>query len=197
MWELLEDGVTKTTTTTKVATMELDSKANARAKEAKGERAKESAKIADQAGISRESALDHTRAKAKTKACKENATTAEKLDIEPASAPRAEEMKQEFGAQEDTKKPGTKEDSRERAKESGKLMEMKHKDILIGTSGQRGNRVRRQMSWTKTGTRSSRGAASWAISCRIFSQRTGSPIEDYAGDRFADRGSKTISGSAG
>ena len=88
----------------------------ARAKEAKEERAKGSATSADQAGISRESAANRTRAKAHAKDSKENATTAEKLDIQPASAPRAKEMKKEPGPMDATKDPGAKEDSKEKTK---------------------------------------------------------------------------------
>ncbi len=69
----------------------MDSKARARAKEAKEEKAKENVIPADQRGISRESAPTDTRAMAKAKAedSRENATTAEKLDIQPASAPKS------------------------------------------------------------------------------------------------------------
>jgi hypothetical protein len=49
-----------------------------------------------------------------------DSATAEKLDIQPASAPRTKEMQKEPGAREDTEEPGAKEDSKERAKESGK-----------------------------------------------------------------------------
>ncbi len=110
----------------------------------------------DQPGISRESALDHTRAKARAEDSTENATTAEKLDIQPVNAPRAKEMRNKFGTRDDTKEHGAKEDSEEKAKESGKLTETKHKEILIGTSWRRSNRIRRQMSWIKTCTRSPR-----------------------------------------
>ncbi len=61
-------------------------------------------------GISRESALNHTRAKARAKDVKGNATIAEQADIQPANAPRASEMEKEPGAREDTEEPGAKED---------------------------------------------------------------------------------------
>ncbi len=127
----------------------MDPKAEARAKEAKeetGEEAEENATSADQLGISRESALNRTGAKGKAMDSNENATTAEKLDIQPANAPRAKEMRKELGAREDTKEHGAKEDSKGKAKECGKLTEMKHMEILIGTSRLRSNRARRQMS---------------------------------------------------
>ncbi len=132
------------TTTTRMVLMPLDSKAKARAKEAKEEKAKESATSADHSGKFRESALNYTRAKAKAEDSIDNATSAEKLDIQPAGAPRPKEMKKEPGAKEDTKEPGAREDSRGNAKISEKLMAMKHKEILIGTSRQRSNRVRIQ-----------------------------------------------------
>ncbi len=94
----------------------MDSKATARAKEAREERGKESATIVDQPGTSRESARTRTRAKAKTKDCKENAVLLEKLDIQPANGPRAKEMIKENGATEGAKEHGAKEDSREEAK---------------------------------------------------------------------------------
>ncbi len=40
-------------------------------------------------------------------------------------------MKKEPGAKEYTKEPGAKEVSKEKAKKSNKLMEMKHKKILM------------------------------------------------------------------
>ena len=63
---------------------------------------------------------------------------------------------------------------------------MTHEDILIGTSRLRSNRARRQMSWIKTGTRSSRDAASGNCMPEIF-----------AVARLSDKGSKTVSGSVG
>ncbi len=65
--------------------------------------------------MSRESALNPTRARAKARDSKETATTPEKL-------------------------------------------EMKRSEILAGDSKRRIDRVRRRMSWIKTGTRLSRGA---------------------------------------
>ncbi len=81
----------------------MDSKAKARAQEAKEENVKKNATTTDQPGIFRETALNHTRAKARANDSKENATTAEKSDIQPASAPRAKEMRKEPGAKEDAK----------------------------------------------------------------------------------------------
>ncbi len=83
MQELSQVGITTTTTTTAASTR-LDSKASAM--EAKEEKAQENATSADQPGISRESALNHTRAKAKAKVSKESATVAEKLVAQPTSA---------------------------------------------------------------------------------------------------------------
>ncbi len=83
--------------------MKFGSKARARAKEVKEERAKEGATIADQLGHFRESAPSRTRARANAKCSKENVTTAEKLDVQSASAPRTKELKNEPGAREDTK----------------------------------------------------------------------------------------------
>ncbi len=128
--ELSEDGI---------AFMKLDSKAGA--KEAKEERAKESATIADQPGIFREGAPNRTREMAKARDFKNNATSVEKLDIQPANAPRAKEMRKDLGAREDTKEHGAEEDSKQKAKESGKLVEMKHTEILIGTIRLRNNCV--------------------------------------------------------
>ncbi len=71
----------------------MDSKAKARAKEANEEMAKESATSVHQPAVSRESAPNRARAKAKTTDSKENVTTAERLDIQPANAPRAKEMR--------------------------------------------------------------------------------------------------------
>ncbi len=65
----------------------MDSKANA--KEAKEEKAKESATLVDQPGSVRESATVRTRAKAKAKYSNKNVRIAEKLDFQPANAPRA------------------------------------------------------------------------------------------------------------
>ncbi len=59
----------------------------------------------DQPGISRESAPNRTRARARARDSKENAITTEKLDIQPANAPRTKEMQREPGAREDTKEP--------------------------------------------------------------------------------------------
>ncbi len=67
--------------------------------------------------------LQPYKGKAKAKDSKENATNAEKFDIQP---------------------------------------ETKRDKILTGASRQRSNHARRQMSWIKTGTRSSEGAASSA-----------------------------------
>ncbi len=77
--------------------MQLDPKAKARSKEAKEGKADESATIADQPCISRESALNHTRAKAKARAkdSTDNATIAEKLGIQAAGVPGEKEMKRE------------------------------------------------------------------------------------------------------
>ncbi len=85
-------------------------------------------------------------------------TTAEKLKIHPANAPRAKEMRKEPGAREDARELGAKQVSTEKAKESAKLMDMKHKEISTGTGRQRSNRIRRRMSWSKTGIKSPRGA---------------------------------------
>ncbi len=65
----------------------------AKATEAKEEMVKENVTTADQPGISRVSTLDHARANARAKDFSENATTAEKLDLPPVSAPTAKEMK--------------------------------------------------------------------------------------------------------
>ncbi len=83
----------------------MDPNAKARAKKAKEDQAEDNVIIADQLGISRESALNPTRAKTRAKVSKDNAATAEKLDIQPANVPRAKEMKREPGAREDTKEP--------------------------------------------------------------------------------------------
>ncbi len=62
---------------------------------------------------------------------------------------------------------------------------MKHKEILIGTSRLRSNRAaRRPTSWIKMVTKPPRGAALGNLAPEIF-----------AVDRFAYKGSKTISGS--
>ncbi len=97
-----------------MAFVHLGSKAKARAQEAKEERAKKIATNVDQPGVSRESALTHTRVKAKAKDSKENDTTAEKLDIQPANAPRAKETRKEPGARKDAEEHGAKEDSKEK-----------------------------------------------------------------------------------
>ncbi len=87
--------------------MRWGSKAKAKAKE---EKTKENATAADQTGISRESALNPTRTRARDS--EENATTAEKLDIQPANAQRTKEMQREPGANEDTEELGAKEAQR-------------------------------------------------------------------------------------
>ncbi len=51
----------------------------------------------------------------------------------------------ELGAREDTKEPGPREDTEERAKELGKSVETMPREILIGTSKMRSNRIRRHM----------------------------------------------------
>ena len=87
----------------------------------KEERAKENAAITDQPGISfLESALNRTKAKANARDSKENVITAEKSDIQPANAPRKNQMRRELGSREVTKELGAKEESNEKAKESGK-----------------------------------------------------------------------------
>jgi hypothetical protein len=67
-------------------------------------------------------------------------------------------MQKELGANEGTEGFGAKEESKRKAKESGKLMDTKHKDILNGISKQRINHARRHLLWITMGTRSSKGA---------------------------------------
>ncbi len=104
--------------------------------------------------MSRKCALNFTRARAWDS--KGNATIAEKLDIQSASAPRPNQMQRESGAREHIQEPGAREDSKERARESGKQMEMKHKETSTATSKRRTNRARRRTSWIQMGTKSSK-----------------------------------------
>ncbi len=92
-------------------------------------------------GISRESALSPTRARARAKDSTENVATAEKSDIQPATALRVMAMLQELGSKEDTQEPGAKEDSKEKARESGKYIEMKHERFLARVSRRSGSVV--------------------------------------------------------
>ncbi len=71
-------------------------------------------------GISRESALSPTKAMARAKDSKENATTAEKSGIRPATALRVKEMQKELGATEGTRELAAREESKENTKDSYK-----------------------------------------------------------------------------
>ncbi len=125
-------------------------------------------------GTSQRHSCTRRRAKAKAKDFNGNASTAEKWTIQPASAPRTEEL----GAKEDTKKPGAREDIKERAKAFGKLTETTPKEVLTGTSRWRRNqRARRRTLWIKTGTKLSERVACWATSCRRSSPWTASPMK--------------------
>ncbi len=73
-----------------------------------------------QSGIFCEIALSLTMARARAKDSMENATAAEKSDIWPATDLRVKEMQKEPEAEEHTKTLGGREDSKKRAKESGK-----------------------------------------------------------------------------
>ncbi len=115
MQELSEDGLGRTTI--RMASMRQGSNAKAKAKE---EKTNENATTAEPPGISRESSLSSTKARARATNFKEDITIAEKLHTQPANAPRTREMQKEPGAREDTKEHGAKEDSQEKAKESGK-----------------------------------------------------------------------------
>ncbi len=60
------------------------------------------------------------KAKARARDSKDNIITSEKSDIQPANAPRTKGTQREPGAREDTNEVGAKEDSKEKAKGSGK-----------------------------------------------------------------------------
>ncbi len=109
----------------------MESKAEARAKEAK---TKESVTTVEQLDTSQEYARAQGKARAKAMDFKDNATTAERWIIRLGDAPRTKEMQKGPGAREDTKEPGAKGDPKGRAKASGKMMEMKPKETLSGTS---------------------------------------------------------------
>ncbi len=106
----------------------------------KGQRRQRRATIAEPPGIPPENAHTPTRAKAKAKDFNENATTAERRAIGPASTQRTKEL----GANEDTGERGAREDAKEKAKASGRLMAKMPKDILTGTS---------RTSWIKMDTK--------------------------------------------
>jgi hypothetical protein len=159
---------------TRMVSMQLNSKAKARAKEAK---TTESVTAAEQNGAFQENGQTQVKGRARAKDSKESTTSAEKRAIRPANATRTKETQRGPGTKGDTEEPGAKDDSKEKAKESAKSMEVKHKQILIGIRKQRINRAKRRTPWIKTGTRSLKGAECWASSRRRRSPWTSSPAE--------------------
>ncbi len=125
----------------------MQSVTNAQATETEA-RARESAATAEPPGISQENAHTRARANAKSKDFEENASTAEKSVIRPASAPRTKEMQKEPGARVNTKEPGARDDvdTKGKATDFGRLTEKMTNEISIGTNKRRINHARRRAS---------------------------------------------------
>ncbi len=117
---------------------------------ARKEKANEIATIAEPPGISHWSALNPARARARAKDSKENSAI-----VEEVGHPARDRPKNEGGAKGTWSKGGykgawRKEDPKGRAKASGKLMEMKPKETLTGSSRRRKKqraRVRQRRPW--------------------------------------------------